>query len=130
MCCWYTSCRLNTNVPMESQIICDIAIALHCGRGLDEWLPDTRPLEDSAIVDIPREILNPSTADLAFENGEWKWDLFHELLLVDILLRIAIVPTPNHTIKEDCIGWKKQARITNSPSNLHMCCIACHLSIP
>ncbi|KAE8654104.1 hypothetical protein F3Y22_tig00117056pilonHSYRG00889 [Hibiscus syriacus] len=45
-------------------------------------------------------------ADMATPSGDWRWQLFEQLLPHDILLRIAALKGPSNMMNQDCVGWR------------------------
>ncbi|KAE8684401.1 hypothetical protein F3Y22_tig00111131pilonHSYRG00159 [Hibiscus syriacus] len=44
---------------------------------------------------------------MAYENGNWRWDLFQNLLWWNILLRIAALKGSKASMNRDCVGWSQ-----------------------
>lgn len=57
---------------------------------LDHWLPGVASIHELLLGLTPQNESNFTVASFA-RDGQWNWDLLHQLLLKDICAKIAVI---------------------------------------
>ncbi|CAL1358711.1 unnamed protein product [Linum trigynum] len=70
----------------------------------DSWIAQ-EPLKNLAVEEIPSSRMEEVVADLVTEEGEWRTDMFEDILPQEIQQKITGVAVDKLSIEEDTLFW-------------------------
>ncbi|KAK8709168.1 hypothetical protein V6N13_060197 [Hibiscus sabdariffa] len=80
----------------------------------DRWLPNVDPLISYVPFHLIHLVNHMYLSEVADGEGNWKWELFQDLLPMEILPRIAATMRPLPSASKDCVGGKLAVRRCNN----------------